>query len=60
MDIVCKVNNMRLSTMDEIEALAANLLMDSMGDGGFGFGGGGNDQGNSGDGNDDGDDNMYD
>lgn len=45
---------------DKNEALAANLLMDSMGDGGFGFGGGGNDQGNSGDGNDDGDDNMYD
>jgi len=46
---------------DKNEALAANLLMDSMGDGGFGFGGGGNDQGNNGGGNnDDGDDNMYD
>ncbi|KAL3943990.1 MAG: hypothetical protein SGBAC_001943 [Bacillariaceae sp.] len=45
---------------DKNEALAANLLMDSMGDGGFGGGGGGNDQGNSGDSNDDGDDNMYD
>mmetsp|Transcript_26534 Transcript_26534/g.64672 ORF Transcript_26534/g.64672 Transcript_26534/m.64672 type:complete len:448 (-) Transcript_26534:1791-3134(-) len=47
---------------DKNEALAANLLMDSMGDGGFGFGGGGggNNQGNNGGGNDDGDDNMYD
>jgi len=47
---------------DKNEALAANLLMDSMGsgDGGFGFGGGGNDQGNNGGGNDDSDDNMYD
>lgn len=47
---------------DKNEALAANLLMDSMGDGGFGFGGGGsgNDQGSNGGGNDDSDDNMYD
>lgn len=47
---------------DKNEALAANLLMDSMADGGFGFGGGGgsNDQGNNGGGNDDSDDNMYD
>merc|ERR1711957_33617 len=46
---------------DKDEALAANLLMDSMGDGGFGFGGAGG--GGSGDGNNsggnDGDD-MYD
>ncbi|KAG7346612.1 DNA repair helicase rad25 [Nitzschia inconspicua] len=50
---------------DKNEALAANLLMDSMADGGggFGFGGGGDSGGNDGDddtgGNDDGDD-MYD
>jgi len=47
---------------DKNEALAANLLMDSMGDGGgFGFGGGGVDPGNNNGGgdNDDGDD-MYD
>jgi len=49
---------------DKNEALAANLLMDSMGDGGFGFGGGAGDGGGSGDGNNsgggnDGDD-MYD
>ena len=44
---------------DKNEALAANLLMDSMADGGgFGFDGDGNDE--SGNGNDDGDDNMYD
>jgi len=46
---------------DKDEALAANLLMDSMGDGGFGFdgaGGGSGDGSNSG-GNNDGDD-MYD
>merc|ERR1712032_867237 len=36
---------------DKNEALAANLLMDSMGDGGFGFGGGAGDGGGSGDGN---------
>ena len=44
---------------DKNEALAANLLMDSMGDGGFGggFGGGADDGGNSG--GNDGDD-MYD
>lgn len=56
---------------DKNEALAANLLMDSMGEGGgFGFGGGGGDSGGSGgnqdgDGNNDGggnddDDAMYD
>jgi UV excision repair protein RAD23 len=53
---------------DKNEALAANLLMDSMGDGGgFGFGGGGDSGGSGGndDGDDDGDDNdgddaMYD
>jgi len=45
---------------DKNEALAANLLMDSMGDGGFGggFGGGGSGDGGNNDGND-GDD-MYD
>jgi UV excision repair protein RAD23 len=53
---------------DKNEALAANLLMDSMGDGGDGFGfggdgGGGGDPGDSGgnnDGSGDGDDAMYD
>ena len=49
---------------DKNEALAANLLMDSMGDGGGGWGGdsgsGGNDNTNSGGGNDDDDDAMYD
>lgn len=45
---------------DKNEALAANLLMDSMGDGGFGFGGANGDSsdGNNNSGND-GDD-MYD
>jgi UV excision repair protein RAD23 len=45
---------------DKNEALAANLLMDSMGDGGgaFGFGGGG-DAGDGGNNDDNGDD-MYD
>lgn len=48
---------------DKNEALAANLLMDSMGDGGgFGFGGGGSGDsgGNSGNGNGDDGDDMYD
>jgi UV excision repair protein RAD23 len=47
---------------DKNEALAANLLMDSMGEGGaFGFGGHGDDHdGNDQDGDDDGDDEMYD
>merc|ERR1712238_146977 len=48
---------------DKDEALAANLLMDSMGDGGFGFGGaasgGGGSGGGSNSGGNDGDD-MYD
>lgn len=46
---------------DKNEALAANLLMDSMGDGGFGFGGdgGGSGDGNNSGGGNDGDD-MYD
>ncbi|KAL3913149.1 MAG: hypothetical protein SGILL_006606 [Bacillariaceae sp.] len=55
---------------DKNEALAANLLMDSMADGGFGFGGGGGSGGSGGSGGDggnndnsgsgDGDDAMYD
>jgi UV excision repair protein RAD23 len=48
---------------DKNEALAANLLMDSMGDGaGFGFGGGGGGSGDGGDQDGDGDDgdDMYD
>lgn len=46
---------------DKNEALAANLLMDSMGDGGgFGFGGGGGDSGNNNGGGNDDDENMYD
>lgn len=48
---------------DKDEAMAANLLMDSMGEGGaFGFGddSGNNDDGNNNDGNNDDDDEMYD
>eukprot|EP00980_Cylindrotheca_fusiformis_P026550 scaffold16396_cov140-Cylindrotheca_fusiformis.AAC.11 len=46
---------------DKNEALAANLLMDSMGDGGaFGFGGGGDSGNNNNDGGNDDDENMYD
>ena len=45
---------------DKNEALAANLLMDSMGDGGFGFGGGGGDSGNGNNNGGNNDDEMYD